>query len=187
MAGDQGGTSQQARQGCRRRRSQPRRRRCLLKGCGRWFQPRHHWQRYCDEPCAKSARRWAEKRRQRRYRQSAKGRKRRRQASSSYRGRQKQKLAQPTCQAEQRSPDEAPEAPPAEAGQDPRPPDPVETCDRPGCYEHLSSQERHSGRRFCSAPCWRALRTVLQREARWRVRLRAEGHRPRPPHRGRRE
>jgi len=188
MAADQGRPTRQRRQGCKPGRSRPRLRRCLLKGCEKWFRARHHWQRFCCESCSEAARVWARKRQQRRYRESTKGRDQRRKASREYRRRQKEKPVPPASPAAPRTQDDALVAPPAEPAEDPRRPrGPGDTCDRPGCYEHLSAQERHRGRRFCALPCWRALRAVLQREARWRARLRPVGQRPRPPHPSRRE
>jgi hypothetical protein len=51
-------------------------------------------------------------------------------------------------------------------------------CQRPGCYAWFVVASASSPQRFCSCWCRRALRTVLDREARWRYRRRA-GYRPR--------
>jgi hypothetical protein len=40
-------------------------------------------------------------------------------------------------------------------------------CRRPGCYELFAAQARSPLKKFCSMLCRRALRRVLQREARW--------------------
>jgi hypothetical protein len=50
----------------------------------------------------------------------------------------------------------------------------VETrpCDRPGCYCRLVVKRCAPGQRFCCLACRRALRRVLDREARWRERRR---------------
>ena len=61
-------------------------------------------------------------------------------------------------------------------------------CHRPGCYVLFLPTPRSPDRRFCSAPCRRALRRVRQREARTRRRRRRgipPRRRPRrgpPPH-----
>jgi len=54
----------------------------------------------------------------------------------------------------------------------------VRVCARPGCYERFAVNGEWSARRFCSSLCRRALRRVLDREARYRRRRRA-GFRPR--------
>ena len=56
-------------------------------------------------------------------------------------------------------------------------------CARPGCYELFQPQPHEPKQRFCCAACRRALRRVLEREARWRLRreeIVAERDRPRP-------
>jgi hypothetical protein len=48
----------------------PRPRKCLRKGCGRWYQPRRWNQRYCQDPeCRRLVRRWLAAQRQARHRQ----------------------------------------------------------------------------------------------------------------------
>ena len=50
-------------------------------------------------------------------------------------------------------------------------------CERPGCYEWFAVAWALSPQRFCSSGCRRALRNVLDREARYRQRRRAAiGH-----------
>jgi len=44
--------------GRRRQARRPRRRVCLLKGCGRVFRPQQALARYCSEVCQAEARRW---------------------------------------------------------------------------------------------------------------------------------
>jgi len=62
---------------------------------------------------------------------------------------------------------------------------PWQPCDRPGCYVLFPAGHLDQPRRFCCVLCRRALRRVLDREARWRQRrrhgLRRPGRRPRPP------
>ncbi len=45
-------------------------------------------------------------------------------------------------------------------------------CDRPGCYVLFRVKHEHSNRRFCSVMCRKALRRVLDRDARYRERRR---------------
>jgi hypothetical protein len=68
-----------------------RRRRCLLKGCERRFQPRHARQRYCSEECRKAARQWSEWKAGRRWRATAAGKPRRNGQSRRYRERLKER------------------------------------------------------------------------------------------------
>ena len=57
-----------------RRRPGPRGRRCLLKGCERWFVPARPQARYCGPACQAAAARWRRWKAQQRYRQTARGR-----------------------------------------------------------------------------------------------------------------
>jgi hypothetical protein len=45
-------------------------------------------------------------------------------------------------------------------------------CQRPGCYELFAVRPHACWQRFCSGECRRALRRVLEREARYRQRRR---------------
>ena len=58
----------------RRRRRAPRRRRCLLKGCERSFEPSCPQARYCSDRCRQEAARWRQWKARQRYRQTAGGR-----------------------------------------------------------------------------------------------------------------
>ena len=58
----------------RRRPRGPRARRCLLKGCDRWFTPVWPQARYCSEACRRAAARWRRWKAQQRYRQTVRGR-----------------------------------------------------------------------------------------------------------------
>ena len=74
----------------------------------------------------------------------------------------------------------------AEAGREgERPADDSEksSCARPGCYELFVPLRRSPQQRFCSCLCRRALRRVIQREARWGRRRKrgASSHRRIPP------
>jgi hypothetical protein len=160
----------------------PRRaRRCLLKGCERWFAPSHPQARYCSDGCRQAAQRWRRWQASQRYRASTRGQERRRQQQRRYRQRCRERRPEghvlPTAAA------------PAGVGQRPasgstnfstRP------CARPGCYELFVVQHECSAQRFCSIACRLALRRVLDREARYRQRRRRwrrqgrQQRRPRP-------
>ena len=142
--------------------ARPGKRRCLLKGCSRWFQSDDHRRRYCSASCTAAARTWARRRAQESYRRSPKGRARRKEQCRSRRRREKEgsrrrempKRGGPAvCEGHQRE---------ESCGF---------LCARPGCYERVECSGQSSRRRFCTPVCWRALRTVLEREARWRLRL----------------
>jgi len=171
--------------------------RCLLKGCERLYRPSHPQSRYCSEECRREARRWRRRRASRTWRASALGKERRQEQSRRYRRRIPLVVvdAEPMVDSEpmEVSADEL--APPLSAspastaaggvngceGQRAATiPDDfqVRVCARPGCYERFAVNAEWSTRRFCSSLCRRALRRVLDREARYRRRRRA-GFRPR--------
>jgi hypothetical protein len=172
------------------RRWHPGCRRCLLKGCERWFLPRRPQARYCSTACQVVARRWRRWLAARRYRATGHGRRRRRDQARRHRGRARQRSTLP-----QPDPPTPPVEPPPAAVELPPPPaidpEPVVTdpgvgqrpdeipgandgspCHRPGCYVLFLPTTRSPDRRFCSASCRRALRRVRQREARLRRRRR---------------
>jgi hypothetical protein len=189
-----------------------RRRRCLLKGCERWFRPSNPLCRYCSAKCRQAAEDWQRWRSQQKYRASREGRNHRQEQARRYRQR---------CRA-RASPRAAPPAPasPSDAGTpshssvpcaappatvSPPADDSAATCEgkrllekseriplcpckRPGCYVLFPAGSEYNPRRFCCALCRKVLRCVLEREARWRRRrrrgLRRRGRRPRPRARG---
>ena len=142
-----------------------RARRCLLKGCERWFEPAYPQSRYCSDDCAASARRWRSVWASRRYRASDGGRVRRREQNRRYRQRRRElELAAASA-----------EAAAAREGQRPGPggEDFCERmCARPGCYVTFVVKHEARYRRFCSVACRLALRRVLDREWRYRQRRR---------------
>jgi hypothetical protein len=170
-----------------------RRRRCLLKGCGQWFRPSHPQGRYCCVACRDAARRWQRWRAQQKYRASHNGKGHRQQQARRYR----QRGPSPPLPAP--SPPPSPPPPTASAaapasgssavvGEGKRLLEksgkvPLCPCDRPGCYVLFAAGTPYQPRRFCCALCRKALRCVLQREARWRRRRRRglgrPGRRPR--------
>lgn len=135
------------------------RRICLLKGCGRSFQPRHPLTRYCSEACRAAARRWHQQQANRRYRTGEQGKCRRREQAGRYRQRNRQREPEPDCSDAER------EGYPLAGGAA------EHGCCRPGCYERFVPTSRSPLQRFCSAACRQALRRVLVRERRWRQRL----------------
>lgn len=66
-----------------------RERRCLLKGCERWYRPRCPQVRYCSAACREEAERWRRWRGSQRYRASDGGKARRREQSRRYRQRRR--------------------------------------------------------------------------------------------------
>lgn len=132
-------------------------RRCLLKGCERYFRPLHPCCRYCSEDCSRGARRWSRWRAARRYRRTEGGRERRREQCRQYRQRSKERrtsLAEAEecgCEGHHNGSSEQ-----------------KSFCDRPGCYTLFEISSRSPQQRFCSSLCRQALRAVLVREARWR-------------------
>lgn len=81
----------------KRRARRPRRRVCLLKGCGHVFRPELPLARYCSEACREQARRWRQWKARRRYRQSPNGKQKRQTQSRHYRERRKERQARETA------------------------------------------------------------------------------------------
>jgi hypothetical protein len=152
-------------------------RRCLLKGCGRFYRPSHPQSRYCSDACRLAARRWRRRQASRTWRASEAGKTRRRAQSQRYRQRVPLPVV-PECSPPsfefEGSPAEREGQRPAEIPEDFA----TRCCERPGCYEVFLVASELSGQRFCSSLCRRALRNVLDREARYR-RRRRRGVRPR--------
>lgn len=149
-----------------------RRRRCLLKGCDRWFVPRHPLARYCGPECRRKAAEWRRWKARRRYRSSEGGRKRRREQSRRRRRRLKERRG---LEAQQRQRGLAPPehhhehpltAPERSVGHHDSCPAGLFSCDRPGCYELFCRSVRSPLQHFCCSGCRRALRRVLLRERR---------------------
>ncbi len=81
----------------KRRARRPRRRVCLLKGCGRIFRPQQPLARYCSEACRAEARRWRQWKARRRYRQSSNGKQKRQAQSRRYREHRRERQARETA------------------------------------------------------------------------------------------
>jgi hypothetical protein len=167
------------------------RRRCLLKGCGQWFQPSHPQCRYCSPACRKAARLWRRWHAQEKYRSSDHGREHRQQQARRYRQRCRSRPAPVSCVVLSNAaavPDSN-----ATPGEGKRPANKTQKgahcpCDRPGCYVLFPAGRTPQRKRFCCALCRKALRCVLEREARWQQRrrrgLQPVGRRRRPRARG---
>ena len=160
---------------------------CLLKGCDQCFRPSHPQVRYCSDRCRQLAQRWRRWYASQRYRHTDQGKHKRRQQSQRYRQRVRQ------AQAEA-SPDVIAESATAPEVQNPNPTPgegqrPAEKsakihgcpCARPGCYVRFERTSRSPGQRFCSSACRKALRRVLDREAKWRRRHRGWRQPPKRP------
>jgi hypothetical protein len=151
---------------------QPRRGRysrvCLLKGCERPFQPSHPLHRYCSQACQDAARVWRRWRAARRYRATAHGQQQRRAQSRRYRERQR---LQGTA-AEQAASEAASEQREGQRYGDGSEDFSGTPCRRPGCYALFQPQAHEPHQCFCCSACRRALRRVLDREARWQRRRR---------------
>jgi hypothetical protein len=177
------------------RRWHPGCRRCLLKGCERWFLPERPQARYCSPACQHAARHWRRWHASQRYRATTHGKQRRRDQARRYRSRWQPRAtgAEPAPLPPRGVPEPAgvaPEPPPTDppitsppAGEGQRPGGIPQRswglpCDRPGCYVLFLPTPRSPQQHFCSGRCRRALRRVRQREARHRHRRR-RGGRPR--------
>jgi hypothetical protein len=154
-----------------------RRRRCLLKDCGQWFEPTHHQCRYCSAACRAAARRWRRWHAQQKYRSSSNGRQHRQQQARRYRQRCRDRPASGNTAATVAS-SAAAELPNNDGPREGKRPAekmpkvPLCPCDRPGCYVLFAAGGSQQRRRFCCVLCRKALRCVLEREARWRQRRR---------------
>jgi hypothetical protein len=147
-----------------------RRRRCLLKGCGQWFEPTHPQCRYCSASCREAARRWRRWHAQHKYRGSQNGREHRRQQSRRYRERCRNCPSSAGCAAATADGNKTLREGKRAAAKTEKVP--LCPCDRPGCYELFPAGAAQLRRRFCCVLCRKALHCVLQREARWRQRCR---------------
>ena len=159
------------------RRYHPRCRRCLLKGCERWFLPTRPQARYCGPGCQQAARCWRRWQATQRYRASDHGKQRRRDQSRRYRVRVRQRpITEPAAATTAL-------AAPAVLGEGQRPAifsaqNPGQPCQRPGCYTCFALAARSPQQRFCCRSCRQALRRVRQREVA-RQQRRRQGARPR--------
>ena len=101
-------------------------RKCLLKGCDRYFSPNHPLDRYCSGDCKEAARRWRIAKANLNYRASENGKLKRREQTARYRTKCKERQAQ--CGIQHRA-----------APQDP---DPDRSAAPPKGYRKHDSQEK---------------------------------------------
>jgi hypothetical protein len=132
---------------------------CLLKGCERPFRPQHPAARYCSEECRRAARRWSAKRARKRYRHSLKGKVARRRQSRAYRQRGA-------------IPQNGSRDPPRQSEGDHYQQNQGILCARAGCYARITIQRRSPCQKYCCFSCRRAMWRVIERERRWRSRVR---------------
>jgi hypothetical protein len=185
-------------QSSRSRRWHPGCRRCLLKGCERWFLPPWPQARYCSLACQKAARSWRCWHSCQRFKATDHGKKLRRDQARRYRTRLRQRssLTQPTLPHDDvelsslviepltspaieplTSPGTEPLPIITTIGEGQRPAKISEkSCGlpyhRPGCYVLFLPSARSPDQKFCSDSCRQALRRVRQRELRRRQRRR---------------
>jgi hypothetical protein len=155
---------------CRRRASarRPRARICLRKGCGRTYQPRSWNQRYCqDAECLREVRRWQAARRQAKRRQDEAAKAEHAEAQRARRKRTTSSTQPP------RTPQVV-----AARGHAAKILLPNPMCARPGCHEPVLKSIGNSAR-YCCPACRQALRRVLDRERKWRLRSTFQGRRVR--------
>ena len=151
-------------------------RRCLLKGCAQSYRPSHPQSRYCSEACRVAARRWRRRQASRTWRATAKGKICRRAQCQRYRRRiplvvlsEDNSVVHVEAEAHRTACEgQRPAAIPEDFS--------IRLCERPGCYEAFMVRSDDSAKRFCCLLCRRALRNVLDREARYR-RRRRKGYR----------
>jgi hypothetical protein len=158
-------------------------RHCLLKGCTRCYRPVHPQSRYCSAECRREAQRWRRRQASRTWRASELGKDRRREQSRRYRRRIPLVVLPESFFAHEST---VPTVPPVDPTPEPREGQRpasnfadflLRWCARPGCYVVFAVRSALSPQRFCSCGCQRALRNVLDREARYRQRRR-DGYRP---------
>jgi hypothetical protein len=145
------------------RRRRPRRRKCILKGCERWFQPQRPQECYCSDTCRQEGKRWRRWRASQSWRSSERGKERRRAQSRRYRERlrERQRQRREAAQLADASAEEACEGQRAAVYLG------TNSCGRPGCYELFIITSRSPLQKYCSCGCRQAMRRVRQREARW--------------------
>ena len=155
-------------------------RRCLLKDCQRWFRPARPQCRYCSDACRQAARHWRGWRAQQKYRASHNGRAHRQQQARRYRQRGQAGPSPVASPAASGSPPAERSAAACEGKRLLEKSEKVSLgpCDRPGCYVLFPAGAAYNPRRFCCVLCRKALRCVLEREARWRRRRRRGLQRP---------
>lgn len=159
----------------RRRRRRPRPRSCHRKGCGHRYLPVRRNQRYCGDPaCRRLLRRWQAAKRQRKRRATPDGRRRHRDEERERRRPREPHGDKPGRDRSQSS-EPRRKQPRGHAGRYTRH-GPI--CDRPGCWEPPRPSLRTKAR-YCGDECRRAVRRVVDRERKWRLRATTIGRRKR--------
>ena len=152
----------------RTRGRRPRARSCLRRGCRRRYRPRRYNQRYCRDPqCLREVHRWQAARRKAKQRQRPNVKTKHAQDEKARR--QRVKVASQTV--------ESPELARAR-GHAAQTSFSLPSCDRPGCHEHPANSHRNQAR-YCCPGCRQAVRNVLDRERKWRVRSTLAGQKKR--------
>ena len=143
-----------------------RRRRCLLKDCECWFQPRCPQARFCCPACQQEGERWR--------RAGIRDRRRRpgRRRESHVAGAGHSLWSSGVESDEERVVVVGGPRGVSWLGGGRSLPGMGRPCDRPGATACSCRGREVRGQRFCSVSCRRALRRVLDREARWRQRRR---------------
>jgi hypothetical protein len=151
---------------CRCRR--PRMRTCLRKGCGRKYQPRRSNQHYCQDPeCLRLVRRWQAAKRQAKRRQDE-------AVKSEHAEAERARRQRATFLPQEPKPPEVGAA----RGHAAKIFSPAPMCGRPGCYEPAPKSGRNQAC-YCCAACRQAVRRVVDRERKWRLRGTFRGRRAR--------
>ena len=142
-------------------------RKCLLKGCNRYFTPNHPLDRYCAGDCKDAARRWRLARANLKYRRSEIGKRNRQAQAIRYRARLKERNAAEILQQTDGQESHFADLTPPREGYHKSDSQEKSCCDRPGCYERFTPSPRSPLQTFCSSSCRKALRCVRLREQRW--------------------
>ena len=138
---------------------------CLRKGCLQCFHPARYNQRYCGLPaCRREVRRWQAAKRQHNARAKPAGRLKHAQAERDRRQKEKTK-PQPSNTPHPPAPDD----PAWSRGCTKTEKSSGPICDRPGCYQPPRYSLRNPAN-YCSHTCRHAMRSVLDRERKFRQR-----------------
>jgi hypothetical protein len=157
------------------RRCQPRRRTCLCKVCRRPFTPKTWNQRYCGAlECLIVVRRWQAQKRQQRRRALEAAREKHRKAERDRRRRKAALQREPVDHGGGDSHGSAPGGPRGHAANLAERVPGGCFCDRPGCFSPVRTVRRGRAH-YCSLECLTAVRRVLDRERKWRLRRSPEG------------
>ncbi len=135
-----------------------RTRRCLCKGCTKTFKAKYPASRYCSKECRDKVHIWRNKRAQKRYRKTAKSKAKR---STQARNRRRRKKDSPRTKCAQS----------AVCVGHHNESDHRFICARPGCYSYITPTRSSPCKKYCSKPCSSSMHRVMERERRWRKRV----------------